>query len=77
MLGGLTLRGRREGGGGDFAVIEAATPVLDGTAPLICFFRLFQDLAHGSRNAPCAKTRDEKVMSLFLIFARIQEFLGS
>ena len=48
------------GGGGGCAVVEAATPVLDGTAPLLCFFRLFHGIAHGSRGAPYAKTRDEK-----------------
>ena len=47
------------GGGGGWAVIGAATPALDGTAPLLCFFRLFHGIAHGSRGAPYAKTRDE------------------
>ena len=50
--------GVREGGSG-CAVVEAATPALDGTAPLLSFFSLCHGIAHGNRGAPHAKTRNE------------------
>ena len=56
--------GEREGGdGGGCAVLEAATPALDGTAPLLCFFRLFHGIAHGSRMLRTLK-RGMKTLSL-------------